>query len=195
MFEKLEVSIVHVYPIPLSISSIKANYIDIDFFRLYYCLLSFPLKAHFLFLSPSMLIRNTEIIHILCMTEVIWIVVLVPTVSRGIHWTIGYYWPPSLIKTMRIHIGYLILIPIRNLTKRIWQLCSFSFFSHYTHMFIRRRISQLRATIHLSHSHQMSTKSKLTHPFFSRIIAMNNTIVFLLLFCMIYILRQSMNGE
>jgi hypothetical protein len=103
-----------------------------------------------------LLISNTEIIHILCMTGATW-VVLVPTVSWGIHWTIGYYWPPSLIKTMRAHIGYLIHSPIRNLTKRIWQLCSFSF-SHYTHLLVRRRrrgISRLRATMHLSHSHQM----------------------------------------
>lgn len=55
----------------------------------------------------------------------------------------------------------------------------FLLFSHCIHMFVRkRRISQLRATMHLSHLHQMLTKSKLTHPFFFRIIAMNNTIVF-----------------
>jgi hypothetical protein len=102
VFRKLEVSIFHSLSIPLSISSIKANYIDIYIFWQNYCLLSFSFKAHFRFLSPSLLISNTEIIHILCMTGAVWIV-LVPTVSRGIHWTIGYYWPPSLIKTMRTY--------------------------------------------------------------------------------------------
>jgi len=135
-----------------------------------------PFRAHFLFLSHSLLISTTEIIHILCMTGATW-VVLVPTVSRGIQWTIEYYWPPSLIKTMRAHIGYLIHSPIRNLTKRIWQLCSFSF-SHYTHLVVRRRrgISRLRATMHLSYSHQMLSKKVSWPILFFWIIALNNTI-------------------
>lgn len=102
VFWTLEASIAHSFPIPLSYKLNKRKTLLINVFFLPNSILSSffsCFKAYFLFLSPSLLISNKEIIHILCMTDTAW-KVLVPTVSWGSHWTIGSYWPPSLIKTM-----------------------------------------------------------------------------------------------